>query len=309
MSASNLITFAAFMVRVKQIAFPEGMANNLDAVFRSRVNNCLIELQTHIKCIRDHKINYGLTQNMTNYCGVSQFFGPRGFVQGVYSFLPGESCRQLTHRSVSPDYIQCQVNASRCSEQALPYDVDNLPYINYPYNGDFFCADAESGRDLTYEAADHVFSIAPNSTWMVSPQLPCGYVLAIHWSGVNRKWSDSALVADDEDLIAAVAKYVRREAAIYDDGDLVLANAISQQYLEARGDLHYRCREEIRTRDTHKCMGGPDDITGFFQPLYPDNPYISPSVRVIELIGGSGDQEGTILIGSGDQEGIFPTGE
>ncbi len=287
-----MIPFSSFLEQTLALAFPEGEAENLATLNRSRVVNALIHLQTYITCLRDHNVSYFLPQDMTDFCGASIFTGPRGEVQSIYSFFPTKECNTYHHRMVSSDYVQCVANACCGDETALPYDADEEPYINFAVNGTYLCADATGTQNLTYESQDKVFNIGPGNRWIVAPKLPCGYVLVVHWQGIKRTWANTDLIVNDEDLMSIVAKWVVSESSRYDDGDLVMAQNIRQEYDRMGADMHNRCREETRVRESHVCLGGMDNVTGVFQALpYDDVPggVILPptSTAVTQIYTGS----------------------
>ncbi len=276
-----MISFSSFFDLVIAQTFPDDPAEELLTSYRRYVENALIQLQTHVRCLQDNHVEWWKKGQLSDYCSLSMVeLDAHVMIQSVYAFLPGQSCDRFLFKPRTVQFMQSIANAPSCSEMSLPYD----PYEQALYDGTDYCtpcADGEPARDRAWEAHDKFYAIGPGNKLYLSPKLPCDYVLAVHWNGVKRNWSDSDLIVADADVIDACSTYLQAEHAQKIDRDMALANQLwagegnENSWKKKVGQLIHRCRLESEPNNEANALSGPDDISAWFDPNSTLNPYMT----------------------------------
>src|ERR1044072_3901910 len=138
-----MIPFTTFYNNVLDEAVPEGLAENLQATFRTAIVNALIEVQTTVPCYRDFHIDFFTKRDCQEYCDLFIINGPRGTIKQIYAFKPGEDCKKYYYARKGSQFIQCWTAEQKCV-RCNPTDppstfVYNAPYCNYVIPGQDAC--------------------------------------------------------------------------------------------------------------------------------------------------------------------------
>ena len=260
-------TFASFAASVRQISFPEGIGEMVKIAHDNYIMNALIKAQRFIDCLRKIQVSFYYKNQANDHCGVSTISGPRGKINAVYSFKPSALCVKHHHRSVTPQFIACWSSETSCRWK----DPDTTSYqtgydVCYPYY-----QSGEEEDDAEYLCSDHYYSRGQDGSLYLAPRFPCGYIVAVHWEGLRRSWSDSDSIVADQDLIDWVALEAQSEVALRHDRDRMLHGSLKVQAQEKFADLMYWCNEERQIRMRKDCAHGIDvgNLTQMFQPIYP----------------------------------------
>lgn len=272
MTDITYITYEEFKARVKAIVFPEGEAENLVGTHNSYIDEALINLQTHVACLRENNVDIISKEDVREQCNADFINGPRGVIQSVYAFLPGTECRRYFYDPKSPAFIDCWMARQSCTTCGTQSDdgspsIARSPECHTEMAGDTSCYDPyeqASENDAGFKIADKFYAAGPNNRMIFAPRFPCGYKMAVHYEGIKRVFSDADPLPDDMDLITTVAKYVECQRAGRLDKDQSLYATLLNEFNKARAGMIVRCVRERRVPDKHQCNDN-FDVTGAFQ--------------------------------------------
>lgn len=272
-------TFQQFFRDIKQIAVPERIGANVESAFRNYVVNGLIRTQTYIPCLKDKNVDFFVKAEAKTFCNVDIFNGPRGVIGALYAFKPGLDCRKYFYDPVTPNKINCWIETQRCQcDEATPISTNiyDSPYCNYVIDGAAACAepyvDTPEDDTVFINCSERIFAKGPDNRLFLAPRFPCGFVIALHWTGIKRTYRDSDAIVDDDDHKSAVSTYAEAKLA-EKDRDLVSARELMKTYDELIRDMSHRCRQEMRTGVRRDCAELAGNLLPFINPFDLSNPY------------------------------------
>jgi len=288
-------TFSQWCAKVRKIAVPEGIAEGLKPAFDNYVLNALIKAQRYIDCLRKSQVAFYDHSQQQVHCGVSQISPPRGPINVVYAFKPGEQCVKHYYTPVSPHRIATwsQQSENLCSFDNIPPGVGTTIWSD---GGDICYAYCElygtTEDDTCWKCAPKICARGQNGELWLAPRPPCGYIIAVHWEGLKRTWLASDAIVDDADLIGWAAQYVASEMAVKADADQRMAALNSQGAADKFADMMWWCDEEKHVQSNLDAVQGLDtgNLCQMFQPIYP---YPYQEVTVCSPFPYSGGGGGT----------------
>lgn len=274
---TDTITFAEFKERVKAIVFPEGEAENLVATHDSYIVEALISLQTTIPCLRNYNVTFLDKADVREQCSANFAQIERGIVTRVYAFLPGSDCKRYYYEPRNIGFIENWMKSARCvtCSDSDTADISRSPSCNTQVDGDLACGEDYTNSDESdcgFKVSGRYFAVSSDNILAVAPRFPCGYKLAVHWTGIKRKYDDYDPIPDEGDLIAAVAKYVEGQRALRLDRDMALYERIMSQrggdFSTIRADMIIRCKREMATPSSVEAIEGFNAVKPFiYNPL------------------------------------------
>lgn len=264
-SVVSYTTYRDFCSRVIRIAFPDRIGHSQKAMFDNAHVAALIKAQRFVKCLRESQGGFYYHEQMSVQCGVAQFMGPRGKIKAVYAFKAGEDeCAKHFYDPVTPTKITCW-SQSCGSKWTTPLDTTQFQSavdLCYPYT-----STDTTEEDRCWKCEPKFFARGDAGQIWLAPRPPCGYIVAVHWEGLKRKWNATDLIPDDQDLIDWVAEYVKQEIVLRIDNDAQLANALGRNAADKFADMIVWCNEERMTQMKLDCANGID--TGNLNQLWP----------------------------------------
>jgi hypothetical protein len=269
--AYSYTTYSQFCARVRRVAFPEGLGERSKSAFDNFLVAGLIKAQRFIDCLRKIQVSFYGKPEMSDHCAIATLLGPRGKVNLVYAFKPGEQCIKHAYRPATPHHIACWSNENSC-RWADPPGVGTEDYLSsfeacYAYEQLYGAIE----DDRCWKVEPKFFSRGQNSEIFLAPRPPCGYIVAVHWEGLRRKWSATDSIPDDQDLIDWVAEYVLSEFELRLNRDANLAGAMKVNSANKFADLMYWCNAEKMAQASLDCAHGIDtgNLNHMFLPIYP----------------------------------------
>lgn len=260
-------TYALFCRDVIRIAFPQRVGHTQKPMFDNAMAAALIKAQRFIDCLRKNQVNFYYHEQLTVQCGVAQFRGPRGKINAVYSFKPGEQCAKHFYIPSTPQRITCWSQESACNWTTPDTTVSQSAVdLCYPYTS----TDTEEADDC-WKCADKFYARDSDFGFYLAPRPPCGYITAVHWEGLRRSWGPTDTLPDDQDLKDWVAEYVQKEMTLRVERDRAHAGALNENAREKFADLIYWCTQERRLQFELDCANGLDtgNLSQILTPIYP----------------------------------------
>ena len=246
-----MISFSQFLTDVKALAFPNREAARLQTLNRNYVENALIKLQTFIPCLKTNHVNSVLEADMRQSCRVATFTQEMGTIQAVYAFKPGSACKRFFYEMKSPNDIACWI-----TKQAECCTIKDDAWPNQDLAQTDACTTLEDGYECKWKQSKKIFSILPGNRVSIAPAPPCDYVVVVHWAGIKRKWGNSDLLPDDQDLKNAVSLWVEYQNCLRNECDPATARSRQVEFDSAAQEIWFRCREETRQRNVGSpCFG------------------------------------------------------
>ena len=279
-SAITYTTFTDFCSRVRRVGFPDGVGENVVTAHTNWIKNALIKAQRYIACMRKIQVSFYYKDQVNDHCGVSTFQGPRGKINAVYAFKPNDPtasvgsededalCRKYFYKAVTPQHITNWSRLNDCRwRNPSTVDWQTGAEVCYPY----YDSDTDED-DCQWKYEEKFFARGQTGQIFMAPRFPCGYIVAVHWEGIRRKWESSDAVPDDEDLIDWAASYMQVEHMLrndHDAGGLLAAMQMSERTKFA--DLMYWCNEERMMAAKMDATTGIDtgNLQEMFQSIYP----------------------------------------
>lgn len=283
MTGIQYTTFSEFLSQVTQEVQPEGIAENLESTLRSWVSYALGQVQTFIEGYRSFNVQFVTKAMVNEFCSTSIFQGPCGKVTQLFAYKPNVDCKRLHYRRVNQAQLDCWMERQRCLCPASATDpstkIYDSPYCNYVITGEAACdqpyltGDEDDARFKCLPDSERIFAVGPDYKVYAAPRWPCGYFAVIQWQGINRSWSNSDLVPDDDMLREAVANYVEYKVGLkerngmdvkFDDAFTLSLRSLRRRYIEEM--------KEITERDCSAaaCMAlsavNPNYETPIYQP-------------------------------------------
>jgi hypothetical protein len=265
-------TYSNFCARVRRIAFPESVGERVKPAFDNFLNNAVIKAQRYIDCLRRIQVSFYDKSVMNDHCAIATLLGPRGKVNVVYAFKPGDQCVKHFYKPVTPSHL-ANWSADNSCKWLDPPGVgtevwDNSFAACYAYEQQYGTAIED---DSCYKIEPKFCSRGQNSEIFLAPRPPCGYLVAVHWEGIRRNWSATDAIPDDPDLIDWVAEQVLSEHELRLNRDSALAGALKVNSANKFGDMMYWCNEErmiqMEVERTHGIDTG--NLNHMFLPIYP----------------------------------------
>lgn len=269
-------TFATLLTNVKRNVFPEGIAEKVQIPYRSWVGVALSEIQTLVQWYQDFQVRFIQKGDVSEFCSTSVFQGPVGQIATLFAFKPGVDCKKFYYQRRAQTAVDCWMERQRCLCPATVPPSPNIydsPYCNYVVDGDVACGSpyvTAEEDDLRFKRLgddQRIFSVDPRFQISCAPRFPCGYILAIQWSGVNRKWENGDLVQEDNLLQDAVEKFVQHRNFMLENQGIP-NQAIADEYADSLRMIRMRWREEMEAGPKRDCTAGLEQLLAQFNPTY-----------------------------------------
>ncbi len=290
-------TFTDFHESVKANVTPEGLAEELIVPFRAWVTYALSDLQLRIPLLRDFNVIFFQKEDVEEFCNTSVFQGPQGKIAQLFAFKPGKDCERIYYRMRSQAAMDCWMERQRCMcpvTDPPSGGIYDSPYCNYVVEGDAACslpymtAEEDDCRFKSLDDDQRIFAINPDYTIHAAPRFPCGYILALQWQGIKKRWSDGDLVAIDLQINEAVENYVEHRYHMKMQQGQVSA------YYEAYGEsirmLKFKYRDEQEEEAKRDCTAAVERQMSAFQIAY-QTPRYTPDPSIATESGESIEME------------------
>lgn len=261
--------------------FPEGVAENLESIYRKRVLDGMIELQRWCPYFRSRQftiVPFGVSLYRQ---GTSYISAPCGKVKRVASYTD-DSMRDIVYYDPAErtDLDRWQQGTSRTR---LYPEEDTVSDGYYPATPDV---------DKGYRAERAIF-VVDNRTIAICPHLESGETVLVEWDGIVRTFDDADAVdvGDFEAQVTdALSLYLRKESALREDrnsGDYI---AIGTRWKQALAGL------KLDTKELDEPETPLEDIGNLPRP--------EPQGCSADYASNVGDAPNFVSIGSGDPEGV-----
>lgn len=276
MSAIEYQTFAAFRTVVQGLVAPEDLAENLETYFRDQVASGLSDMQTFLPWLRNFNVNFYQKGDINEFCSASIFDGPVGKITQLFAYKPDVDCAKYHYQKVSTSELDCWMERQRClcpASDPPSVNIYDSPYCNYVISGDVACAspyltsEEDDCRFKSLDDDDRIFAVGPDYRIYAAPRFPCGYILAVQWQGIRRKWEDTDLVPIDQQLRDTLVQFVEwRMAKKERQFDASLDSKI--EYQAGLRTLKYRYTDEQEADLKRDCTSSIQTIMPAFLPAY-----------------------------------------
>jgi len=273
-------TFAAFLAAVKANVAPERLARSMNTPFRSWVGYALSEIQTIVPWYRDFNVRFIQKEDVNEFCAASHFQGPVGQIAQMFAYKPDVDCKKFYYQRRPQSSVDCWMERQRCLCPATVPPASTIyqsPYCNYVIDGENACAEPylsgeEDDRRFKCLSDDNrIFAVGPTFQIVAAPRFPCGYVLCIQWSGINRNWVDGDLVHQDNMLQEAVEAYAEHKLFMKERQGQV--SGFFDAYTDKLRLIRKRWSEEQDINPKRDCTAALNQLLPAFQPGYPTPVY------------------------------------
>lgn len=256
------VTFAAWQLAVRDSAFPEGEAPNLQANHRKFAIDCLIDLQMKIPRLKRYHIDY-IPQAATYFnCGASAFEPERGEIKKLSTITCLDPCDRVVYTPESKERIDCLIaDANACDDITRPYDTyyDGTATFDYPGIAILGFEYPGGNTDQACRATEGWYARHRDFIW-VFPALRSDEIIELEWDGVKRIWADTDTLEDDPEVNQAAELYMIGMAALREDCDLTKTRTYLNDnprepglYQIKVGDMIWQAQKEARLPKAQQC--------------------------------------------------------
>src|SRR3990167_5080107 len=89
------MTYSAWSAARRAAVWPEGEAENLVANHNRWIQDCLIDLQNKVPCLRGFHRDQHRAEDSYFDCGASVYDAPVGFIKNVHTILETDCCARV----------------------------------------------------------------------------------------------------------------------------------------------------------------------------------------------------------------------
>lgn len=300
----DTVTFQQLLEDISAVVFPDSVPENLTGPIRQFAVDAMIDLQSSIDCLQENHIDVVPHSATFFRCGLSMIESPRGVIRQV-TVVEADYCNPVTYHPRNFDALYCW--SRRFNELVTAPANTGMPEIPLGFKYPEKSTDSEFGRALR-----GLWAINKTKLY-IAPWIQSTESVLVEWDGFKRKWADSDLVPDEDDLKRAVRLFVQREYARDFEKDYVDSKAYDLEYRDIRSDLMIRCRDERKTQPDKVCESEMDAIS--FTAATTTVPEPEPeSITLFAVIGDYGvnnqpADDVSALVKSWNPEFVVTTGD
>jgi hypothetical protein len=228
------VTYEALQDEAIERTFPEGVAENLDTIYRKRVLDGLIELQRWCPYFKARQFKISPFSTTLFRQGTSYICSPSGLVKRVATYTD-ESLSDIVYydQATREDLDRIQQARSR----TLTYPEGDAVSVGY------FAPTPDT--DKQYRAERGIF-VVDNRQIAIHPHIESGENILVEWDGIVRTFEDADAVdlGDFEpQCIDILSLYLRKEAALREDRNTSDYAAITLRWRQAVAALKLDTKE------------------------------------------------------------------
>ena len=274
--------FGALKTLIRQQIWPAGEAEELVPAHDRYFVEAMLDLQQSVECLQYN--NTSIFPHCTTYfqCGMTLLAAPKGVIRKVYTV---DQINQTTGRedaSVGTDWCSrvdydqtkfcnlehyvsqtiacasgsCGTGPSLSSLFALPAGLCRKNTFVPPTDAGWEGFDAlPQGLHYPQESTDSTCGRSHAGVWAlrrgrlyVAPWIQSTEQVVVEWDGIKSEWVDEDTVEADGLLQRAIRYYVQAQHARDYDNEFDKSALLWNEYMKARSELMYNCREETRVR-------------------------------------------------------------
>jgi hypothetical protein len=319
--SADLITLSDFRSQVIALIWPDGEPENLTNTIKQFVADCLIDLQRFIPCLQENHVDISPFSACFFKCGLSVIDAPRGRIKKVYTVqkkidgtAPDQTWDANDNFCAPVQYHPRNIEALRCWSRRFMDIVSapaNLGMPPLPLGFKY----PEATTDSTWGRALRGLWAVERKKLFISPWIQSTESIVVEWEGLKRKWADTDLVPDEDDLRRAVKLFVQSEFTRDFQSDAAGAAVFYSQYREQYSDLAYECDLERRTKKDEICDAEVQSLSWHqFEDDIVAPVEIEGGQTVFAVIGdwglaGQPQRDVAALVKSWDPEFVVSTGD
>lgn len=229
------MTYEALQDEVIERTYPEGVAENLEAIYRKRVLDGLIELQRWCPYFRTRQFKIVPFATTLYRQGASYFCAPSGLIKRVATYTD-ESLQDIVYYDQADrhDLDRIQQGRSRGLDYPTEAAVSTGYYAPTP--------DVDKG----YRAERGLF-VVDGKNLVVMPHIESGENILVEWDGIVRSYDDADAVdlGDYEpQCVDILSLHLRKESALREDRNTSDYAAITSRWKQAVASLKLDTKED-----------------------------------------------------------------
>jgi hypothetical protein len=297
------ISFGALKTELKALIWPNGVPENLVSPIDKSFEDAFIDIQRYVTCLQSWHVDV-FAQCATYFqCGLTVFDKPRGKIRRVRTFQ-GDFCDPVTLTPATIEQIYCW--SRKFLERVTPPANIGMPELPMGFRFADATTDSPFGRAIVgqYSWDRERMYVAP---WIQSLES-----VVVEWDGLKRKFADTDLFPDEQDLKRTIKLYVQAEFSRDFERDFAGKKEFQQAFADARADLIYDCDQENRLPKAESCPAEREYL--WFHRLEDNNPETAEVPVVVAAFGdyGSGDDNEravATLVKSWNPAGVVTLGD
>lgn len=246
------MTLEQLIAELSSQLFPDRLAENWKANFKSYVKEGLCDLQRIIKCLQEKHTDVYPQPSTYFKCGTTVICAPPGQIKRVYTIPTDDWCQPIQYPRKPLSDIQCW--SRRFSRTSGIPDNTGLPILGQGYKFPESSTDGRFGRAQTgYWAYDE-----QNKNIIVAPWIQSTESVVIEWSGLKLSWKDidgvSAGQMNEDEWKRAIKAWVMSKYNKFALGDQVASASMMEEYTDSLRMLTYDCRRiQVNLDPTYAC--------------------------------------------------------
>ena len=229
------MTYVQLQDEVIERTFPEGVAENLEAIYRKRILDGLIELQRWCPYFRSRQFKIVPFASTLYRQGTSYFCPPAGRVKRVATYTD-ESLQDIVYYDPAERHELDRLQQGR--SRGLEYPEGSAVSVGY------FAPTPDV--DKGFRAERGIFVI-DGKQLAVHPHIESGENILVEWDGIVRSFDDADAVdlGDYEpQCIDILSLYLRKEAALREDRNTSDYEAVFMRWKQAVASLKLDTKED-----------------------------------------------------------------
>lgn len=315
------MTYAELKARLREEAFPEGLAPELSKAVYSMLRTAIIDLQRRCpKCLAINHTDIRPFASTYWQCGTSVVCSPAGTPRRVYT-VSEEFCQPVDY--VHHDYQRVRDWSRGFARRSGTPDNAGLPTL-------------QLGLKYPKDSTDWRFGRAGYGVWtverdklIVAPWIQSNESIVVEWDGFKSEWNDADLVGsgklNEDTWFNAIVAYVLAEKAKRFDADYGRHDSLIATYDSLVSTLMCDCQDQTENINwTERVLGDAPAIARenwvAAQTAAQSGGTITPSGQTVEtpsiysLIGdyglaGADELAVSTLVKSWDPLAVFTSGD
>lgn len=234
------MTYAELKARLRDEAFPEGLAVELAPAVYSYLRSALIDLQRVCpRCLQENHADVHPFKSVYWQCGTSVICSPPGKPYRVYT-VGDNSCQPVDYVRHDYQYLR-QWSRSFARRSGTP-DNAGLPTLplglKYP----------KDTTDWLWGRAGYGVWATENDKLIVAPWIQSIESIIVEWRGMKTSWNDDDVVTsgklDDDTWFNALVSFVLARKAKVFDADYGRHNELIADYDNSVSQLMCDCQDQ-----------------------------------------------------------------
>lgn len=246
------MTYKELCDEVLERSFPEGIAENLEAIYRKRVLDGFIEVQRWVPYFKERQFNIIPFETAIYRQGTTIVNRPDGKVRRVATY---------TNRNLS-DIVYYDPGERNDVDRFLAAMSREVLYPD-AYTDQVGYFNSDSGVDKGFRVERGIFCIDERQLWLY-PHIESTEIVLIEWKGAKTEFEDTDIMdlrPFDAQVKDALSLYLKKEQGVREDRSTSDYVALTGRWREAVGNMKIDAKDmlehEFVNEDIGELLRGP----------------------------------------------------